>query len=152
MGILSCAFCVLNNKEDECTEKLTLCSMSEMMSLTSAICFLVDSLSSGECRVASSTSLPCSLSFVLAIAASSSAAASSRRLWSTGLGPALSVSSSDVVVTEANSRARDSLKCASATISDSSGKSCCLYLREARESVMALGYLRNLSAPSPPLS
>ena len=100
--------------------QLTLCSMSAMMSLTSAICFLVASLSSGEWRVASSTSLFCSLSFVLAIAASSSLAASSRRSWSTGFGPDLSVSSSEDVVTDANSRARDSLKCASAMTSESS--------------------------------
>jgi hypothetical protein len=42
---------------------------------------------------------------------------------------------------EANSRARESLKCASAMISDSNGYSSSLYLREARESVIALGYL-----------
>ncbi|KAL1835007.1 hypothetical protein VTK73DRAFT_6479 [Phialemonium thermophilum] len=118
--------------------------MSAIMSFTSVICWRVASLSSGEWRVASSTSLVCSLSLVLAMAASSSRAASLRRSWSTGLfasAPPPS-SSPDDVVTEANSSASDSLKWASATISDSSGYSSCLYLSEARESVMALGYLR----------
>lgn len=107
--------------------ELTLCSMSAMISLVSMICFREISLSSGECSVASSTSLPCSLSFVLSMAASSSLAASSRSSWLTSLGPAGSdPSSSCCVVTDANSRARESLKCASAIISESSLHSCCL--------------------------
>lgn len=88
---------------------LTLCSISAMISLESTICFFVISLSSGECIVASSTSLACSFSFVLAIAASNSLAASSRRSWSTGFEVESAFSSSELVVTEANSRARDNL-------------------------------------------
>lgn len=129
---------------------LTLCSMSAMISLVSVICFREMSLSSGECSVASSTSLFCSLSLVLLMAASSSLAASSRSSWLTSRGGALAAaaessaptSSSACAVTDANSRASESLKCASAMISESSPYSCCLYLRDSRASAMALGYLR----------
>lgn len=65
---------------------LTLCSMSAMISLVSVICFREMSLSSGECSVASSTSLFCSFSLVLSMAASSSLAASSRSSWLTSRG------------------------------------------------------------------
>jgi len=73
------------------------------------ICFLESSLSSGECNVARSTCFACSLSLVLSIAACSSLAASSRMPWSTGFSSD-SVFSSLVEVTDANSRASDSLK------------------------------------------
>lgn len=131
---------------------LTLCSMSAMISLVSVICFREMSLSSGECSVASSTSLFCSLSLVLSMAASSSLAASSRSSWLTSRGgpPAAAAaaespappSSSAWAVTDANSSASESLKCASAMISESSPYSCCLYLRDSRASAIALGYLR----------
>lgn len=128
---------------------LTLCSMSAMISLVSVICFREMSLSSGECSVASSTSLFCSLSLVLSMAASSSLAASSRSSWLTSRGGALAAaaaspvpSSSAWAVTDANSSASESLKCASAMISESSPYSCCLYLRDSRASAIALGYLR----------
>lgn len=124
--------------------------MSAMISLVSVICFREMSLSSGECNVASSTSLFCSLSLVLSMAASSSLAASSRSSWLTSRGgpPASAAaespapSSSAWVVMDANSSASDSLKCASAMISESSPYSCCLYLRDSRASAIALGYLR----------
>lgn len=129
--------------------RLTLCSMSAMISLVSVICFREMSLSSGECSVASSTSLFCSLSLVLSMAASSSLAASSRSSWLTSRGAALAAaaaspvpSSSAWAVTDANSSASESLKCASAMISESSPYSCCLYLRDSRASAIALGYLR----------
>lgn len=130
---------------------LTLCSMSAIISLVSVICFREMSLSSGECSVASSTSLFCSFSLVLSMAASSSLAASSRSSWLTSRGgpPAAAAaespappSSSAWAVTDANSSARESLKCASAMISESSPYSCCLYLRDSRASAIALGYLR----------
>jgi hypothetical protein len=109
---------------------LTLCSISAMISFVSVICFREISLSSGECSVASSTSLFCSLSLVLLMAASSSLAASSRSSWLTSLGPAAAPSaapsSSCCEVTDANSSASESLKCASAMISESSPHSCCL--------------------------
>lgn len=124
--------------------------MSAMISLVSVICFREMSLSSGECSVASSTSLFCSLSLVLSMAASSSLAASSRSSWLTSRGGPLAAaaaespapSSSAWAVTDANSSASDSLKCASAMISESSPYSCCLYLRDSRASAIALGYLR----------
>lgn len=121
--------------------------MSAMISLVSVICFREMSLSSGECSVASSTSLFCSLSLVLSMAASSSLAASSRSSWFTSRGGAAAAaspvpSSSAWAVTDANSSANDSLKCASAMISESSPYSCCLYLRDSRASAIALGYLR----------
>lgn len=127
---------------------LTLCSMSAMISLVSVICFREMSLSSGECSVASSTSLFCSLSLVLSMAASSSLAASSRSSWLTSRGGAAAADASPVpsssawAVMDANSSASDSLKCASAMISESSPYSCCLYFSDSRASAMALGYLR----------
>jgi hypothetical protein len=60
-----------------------------------------------------------SLSLVLLMAASRAVAASSRSGWSIWSAPPLS--SSEDLVTEANSRARESLKWASAMISDSKG-------------------------------
>lgn len=123
---------------------LTLCSISAMISLVSAICVRVISLSSGECSVASSTSLFCSLSLVLLIAASSSLAASSRSSWLISLGPAPAApafSSSFCEVTEANSSESESLKWASAMTSESGPTSCSLYLRDSRASAIALGYL-----------
>lgn len=121
--------------------------MSAIISLVSVICFREMSLSSGECSVASSTSLFCSLSLVLSMAASSSLAASSRSSWLTSRGGAAAAaspvpSSSAWAVTDANSSASESLKCASAMISESSPYSCCLYLRDSRASAIALGYLR----------
>jgi hypothetical protein len=94
--------------------------MSAMISLTSAICCLDRSLSSGECSVAKSTSLFWSFNLVDVMAASSSLADSSRRSWSTAFASAFSPSSF-VWVTEANSKASESLKWASAITSDSSG-------------------------------
>lgn len=131
--------------------RLTLCSMSAIISFVSVICFREMSLSSGECSVASSTSLFCSLSLVLSMAASSSFAASSRSSWLTSRGgaaaaslllPPAAASSSAWAVTDANSSASESLKCASAMISESSPYSCCLYLSDSRASAMAFGYLR----------
>lgn len=121
--------------------------MSAIISFVSVICFREISLSSGECSVASSTSLFCSLSLVLSMAASSSLAASSRSSWLTSRGGAAAAaspvpSSSAWAVTDANSSASESLKCASAMISESSPYSCCLYLRDSRASAIALGYLR----------
>lgn len=115
-----------------------------MISFVSAICVRVISLSSGECKVASSTSLFCNLSLVLLIAASSSRAASSRSSWLISLGAAAAApafSSSCWEVTEANSSDSESLKWASAMISESGPTSCCLYLRDSRASAIALGYL-----------
>lgn len=135
-----------DSKKEERVLRLTLCSMSAMISLVSVICFREMSLSSGECSVASSTSLFCSLSLVLSMAASSSLAASSRSSWLTSRGGAAAASpvpsSSAWAVTDANSSASESLKCASAMISESSPYSCCLYLRDSRASAIALGYLR----------
>lgn len=121
--------------------KLTLCSMSAMTSFVLAIALRVASLSSGECIVASSTSLFCSFNLVLDMAASISFTASSRSSWLTSFeaAPAAAPSSSPCEVTEANSRASDSLKCASATISESSGRSSCLYFSDSRASTIAFG-------------
>ena len=94
--------------------------MSVTISLTSAICCRVMSLSSGDAIVASSTSLFWSFVLVLEIADSSALAASSLSSSSKGFSSVFSPSSLDCV-TEANSRARDSLKKASARISDSKG-------------------------------
>lgn len=78
---------------------------------------------------------------MLSIAARSSSHASSRCAWSTTDSEPTPdpAAASSVVVMEAYSRARESLKCASARTSDSGGYRVFLWAREARASVMAAG-------------
>jgi len=135
--------------------ELTRPSISATISLTSVICARVTSLSSGDEQEASSTSLFCNLSFVLLIAASNSLTASSLMPWSTWASASVpsvpSSPSSWVLVIEANSNARDSLKWASAMISDSSGYNSCLYAKAALKSTTApgnLGCVRNYQQKS----
>jgi hypothetical protein len=135
--------------------ELTRPSISATISLTSVICARVTSLSSGDEQEASSTSLFCNLSFVLLIAASNSLTASSLMPWSTWASASVpsvpSSPSSWVLVIEANSNARDSLKWASAMISDSPGYNSCLYAKAALKSTTApgnLGCVRNYQQKS----
>jgi hypothetical protein len=124
----------------------TLCSISAIKPLTSLIFSLVTSLSSGELVLASSISVFCNLSLVLWMASSSSLTASSRMGWLICASAAAEASfspsaSSEVWVMEANSSARESLKCASLISEESSGKSACLRVSAERKSAIAAGNL-----------
>ena len=115
--------------------------MSPMISFNSPISPLNAAPSSGAAEAASSTSFFSIFSLVLSIAALSSSHASSLCAWSTTDSEPTPEpgAASSVVVMEAYSRARESLKCASAMTSLSGGCRVFLWARDARASVMAAG-------------